>query len=224
MKAKTAKTTDADLFDGNAPQRIPLEITEGSERFETAHHIGPVTDTVFLEFIDSVDPNAEDSGDLETKLNDAVTELWRKIVKSVEAIEVDPGTDFRDAIEFGEIEAVIQSVMGVTVLPPTAVSGVRNLSAKATAVVRTQALLSGKVTQQSHTLSRKTDEYRKKYERIYSGIGEGDTPKQGIRAKAKAALYDELIVKAEGFKGKVPLRFKTVVIDNYFDSAIAAKK
>lgn len=226
MKAATKKTeTAVMLYDGNAPQRIPLEITEGSERFETAHNVGPVTDPIFLEFVDSVDPTI-DIDEMNQALSESVNQLWRKVIKSVENIEVEAGTDYRDEIGKDEIETVINSLMGVHPIQPTeATSAIRKLSSKATVTVRTQALFSGKLLDQTHILKRKSDEHRKKYERIYSGISDDDgKAKQSVRAKAKAELYDELSVSTDGFKGKVPMRFKTVVIDYYFEPGSSAKK
>lgn len=223
MTSKKAKTTStADLYDGNAPQRIPLEITEGSDKFETAHNVGPVTDAMFLEFVGSIDPAIDDAAELQAALETSATSLWRQVVRSVENIEADD--DFRELIDFSEIESVIQSLLNVHVERPTDVTpGVRTLSAKATVQVRTRAFLSGRVLTQSHRLVRRTDEHRKKYEQIYSG-GDDDAQRQINRAKAKGALYDEIAVSQDGFKGKVPLRFKTVVVDYYFESSISGKK
>lgn len=230
MKTATKKAEDKPtLYDGNAVQRIPLEITEGGERFETAHKVAPVTDAIFLEFVDQPDygEGASERGSdtdyaehIQNELKKALTWLWKKIVKSIENIEVDDDSDFRDAIDAAEVEAVVSAVLNVGIVRPVALTtAARSLSAKATVAIRTDALFNGKITQQTHTLHRKTDEHRKRYDLIFS-----NDAKSSDRARRKGELYDSLVVKTEGFKGKVPLRFKTQVIDYHFEDTVSLKK
>lgn len=221
-KKKPPEGGTQSLYDGAAQQRIPLEVIEGSERFETAHLMQPVTDARFLEFADAVDMTKDDILEIRDDLSAATRELWKELVRSVENVDAGDG-DFRELIESDEIDQVMEAMMQVLVIP-TAGSGVRKLGA--TVTVKTTAFFGGRLLTQTHRLKRKTDELRKKYDQLFQADDAGK-PKltQSERILAKAKLYDEISTGTEGFaKGKVPVRFKSVVVDNYFRPAIDPKR
>ena len=190
--AKTAKAADQNLYDAAAVQRIPFEVTVGSVRFETAHIINPITDE---EQLDAIAERGDDGPE------EAMRKIWRDHVKSVENTTFDG--DFRDAIDESEIDSAILGYMFVGILKPQKVStGVRDLSGAVT--IKTQASFNGKLLEQTHTLRRRTDELRKKYDAIWDDAN--TDPRE--RAKAMKSLYGQIMTKVEGFKGnRVPLRF-----------------
>lgn len=219
-RAKSNEPTPT-LYDGSVRQRIAIEVEEGSEVFQTAHLIGPMTEARFIEFLDSADLSSDDMDVMLAELNDATRELWRGLKPELENIEVPANEDIRDLIPFEEIEQVMSAFLNVRVVPHKS-DGIRRLSAAAPVTIETVALLNGRPLKQTHKLKRKTDELRKKYEHIYR-TGE-NAPTQSERALAKGKLYDEMKVEVTGFKGAIPLRFKTIVIDHHFRPAIDAKK
>lgn len=224
MTAKAKETTE--LYDGNAKQRIPFEVTEGSERFETAHNVKPVTDARTLELLDAVvleDIEDETNLDRVRRINALLTvetrKIWNDVIIDVENTESEG--DFRELIDDREVSAAIQALTAVDIVEPeTVVTGVRRLDAKATVNVVTRALFNGKLMTQTHKLRRRSTELDKKYDQI----NWSEDLKPSETAKAKAALYDEILVETVGFKGKVPIRFKTRVVDYHFGTTIDPKK
>lgn len=224
MTARTtpakSKKDSAAVYDGAAPQRIPIEVIEGSSRIETAHHVGPVTDAIYLEYIDSVD-TAKLTSPQEglNEIRRATKELFRTISRSIENIEND---DYVDLVDAEEVEKVVNAVMNVsTPVGEPLEPAKRNLDPKSTVKVITIALFNGRLMSQSHELIRKTDEHRKKYDAIQEG---GEAATAGSMARAKGQLYKQICVKSEGFKGAVPLRFQVRVIDHHFRPEIDLKK
>jgi len=222
------KEESSSLYDGNASQRIAFEIIEGSEKFETAHNMKAVTDARLIEFYDACsftfegETTEERTAELARYRDQIAAEgkkLWRELVVNVENVECDG--DFRDQIGDAEIEAVMNSLTNVYVVEPDAVStGVRKLTTDGTVTIQTQSLLSGKLLTQKHIVRRRSTELEKRYDMIVSN----DNTSISEKAKAKAKLYDDICVRTEGFKGKVPMRFKQQVVDYHFGTAIAAKK
>lgn len=233
--AAKKKTETGDLYDGNASQRIPFEVTEGTQTFPTAHHLKAFKDAIYLEFIDAInariDGDTEEeliksANDLQTKIVDEQRGLWRDLVTDVENITVTDGDDFRDLIDHSEIKAVMDAFMAVQVRDARPADGPRDLSAKGNVTVETLAFMDGKLLVQKHVLRRRTDELQKKWDFIHRGADDADgaAMKPAERAKAKGDLYRSVRVSTEGFKGEPPLRFMVAVMDTYFNVRIDPKK
>lgn len=220
------------VYDARANQRFAFEITEGGEKFRTAHIFKPLTDERYIKFLKDTKIRGE-KDKLEQEVNAAQISLWRDLIDSIENVDVAVDTDFRDLVD-ADVEMIpaINAFLPVSIWEPDTTSdGKRTLGGNL--VVTTEALFSGQLVYQKHTLKRKTDEFAKMYDRLVDneyrrekigGLRREVAMEYHPQAKARGELYDKMFVSVEGFAGSkatdVPLRFKTVVINSIFQAAL----
>ncbi len=126
------------------------------------------------------------------------------------------------------------SYLAVVVKPPTVAEKRQRSPIKTNRqTVITQAYFNGAPVKQRHVLQAKSDEWRKKYQRIQRAQYVEDKANKSDEAKikfvpgnrAKAALYDEMLIEAHGFAHDIiPMRFKVVAIDAAFESSVVDAK
>lgn len=242
MKSSSQKSVDSSqkaeaplVYDADAQQRFAFEIIEGAEKFETAHIFNSLGDERYLQYLK--DGKIEGNEDeVKEEVQAATVSLWRDLVDRLENVEIEGDSDFRDLVDVeNEIIPAMGAYLAIAIVEPeVVVSGVRKLSADNNLKVITEAYFNGKPIQQTHILSRKTQETSKTYDRICKNeykqerMGGGLKLKPRTRfvpqVKAKGELYDQMAVSHEGFKGRVPVRFKATVIDYIFASTLQQKK
>lgn len=210
------------LYDADARQRFAFEVTEGGEKFDTAHHYEPLSDERYIKYLS--DANIRGDGDeVEGNELEITTNLWSDLVVEVENIEVEDGDDWKALIDGKEKEDSLDMFLAVAVVEPESkTTGKRRLAAGSTEKVVTEAYFNGVPVQQTHVLKKKSDEWQKKYSRIQARRFQPEATK-GVRNKPKikfvpqdekiGKLYDEQFIEQTGFaNGNIPLRFKTRVI------------
>ncbi|HXG84090.1 MAG TPA: hypothetical protein VNI84_08690 [Pyrinomonadaceae bacterium] len=226
----TENKETAILYDADASQRFAFDVIERGEKFETAHRFHPLSDEKYLDYVKAINARA-DEDDSESNESEVLANLWRELVQEVENLEVEEGRDFRDAVDAeSEIVPSIKNFLVVAVVETEKIgTGKRKgTAAVSTETVTTEAYFNGAAVLQTHVLKSKksNDEFSKKHARIEKNQWKTEITK-GLRRQpkvefhpqdaAKAALYDEMLERSEGFKdGKTPIRFKSVVVDYVF--------
>ena len=223
------------LYDAAAHQRFPFSVKEDGVLVETAHVFKPLDDERHLAYISEF-VKIRDGERVDKTLTELSVDLWRELIESIENLEVEPGADFRDIPDAEEeISPLLISYLTVIVKPPT-VSDKRQRSPIKSdrQTIITQAYFNGEVCEQKHILQAKSDEWRKKYNRVQRSQyvedktkGKTNEPKLTFvpQNRAKAALYDEMLIEARGFADDViPMRFKVVAVDAAFESSVVDAK
>ena len=223
------------IYDAAAMQRFPFTLRENGELIPTAHIFKPIDDERHLQYITDF-VAVRDGTRSDITLNRLTVEFWRDLIEAVENLETGEGEDFRDIPDpEEEIAPLLISYLTVVVKPPVVAEGRKRSSAKADRQTTvTQAYFNGEAVEQTHVLSAKSDEWRKKYNRIQRSQYKEDETK-GTRGetkvkfipqnRAKAGLYDEMMIEAHGFaRDVIPMRFKVVVIDDAFESSVVDAK
>jgi hypothetical protein len=222
------------LFDADARNRFEFDVREGVELYETAHVFEPISDERYMQWLREFKMRGNEN-DLDEESREATCRLWDDLIVAVEKINVPEGRDFRELIPPPEKLEAISAFMAVAIGADIKKNeGGRNFAEDATQVVVTEAWVNGEVAMQRHELKKVSVEWQKKYSRI-----KAKTFKQekigGLRRQPKTEyvpqdhrfgeLYDEMFVSQDGFiGGKIPLRFKTVVIDHLFGERLSQKK
>lgn len=223
------------IYDATATQRFPFTLRENGELIPTAHIYKPIDDERHLQYITDF-VAVRDGTRTDITLNQLTVDFWRDLIEAVENLETGEGEDFRDIPDpEEEIAPLLISYLAVVVKPPVVAENRKRSSAKSDRQTTvTQAYFNGEAVEQTHVLKPKSDEWRKKYNRIqrsqYKEDGtkgtRGETKVQFIpQNKAKAGLYDEMMIEAHGFaRDIIPMRFKVVVVDDAFESSVVDAK
>lgn len=234
METEATENKETILYDADAPQRFAFDVTENGEKFETAHVFKALTDEKYLEYVKGINASA-DEDDSESNESEILAKLWREQIQAVENLEVEEGKDFRDVVDTEtEVVPSIKNFLAVVVVETEKIgTGKRKgtTAAASTEIVTTEAYFNGAPVRQTHVLKSKksNEEFSKKYARIEKNQWKTEITK-GLRRQpkveffpqieAKAALYDQMCISTTGFAGdKIPVRFKSVVVDHIFAAA-----
>lgn len=221
-------------YDANAVQRVEFTVIEAGEKFDTAHIWNALSNERYLKYTNAVKGVVQSDDDTEEKLEEATIALWNDTVKEVENLDLAEGQDFRDVIDRDEKRVSTDDFLSVAVVEPEVVStGKRRGTLNDAQIITTEALFNGKPVRQTHKLVAKSHELSKKYERIRRKSIKAE-PTRGLRVKAKlefipqteafAALYDEMLIEATGFKlNVIPIRFKVRVVNEIFGGTLDPK-
>jgi len=221
------------LYDATVTQRFPFSVREDGELIETAHIFKPIDDAKHLNYLREL-VKIRDGERNDKTLNELTADFWRDLIESIENLETEPGTDFRDVPDAEEeIAPLTVSYLTVIVKQPTIAQKRKRSPIKTkNQTVTTQAYFNGEVCEQKHILAAKSDEWRKKYNRISRSQyvedknGTGDAKLKFVPAyEEKLALYDEMFIEATGFAADtIPARFKLAAIDAAFETSVVDAK
>lgn len=221
------------LFDAEARNRMPFEVREGTRTYETAHIFNPLSDERYMQWLRAFKMRGNEDA-LDEQSREATCALWDELIHEVENIAVSEGLDFREVIPDPEkLEAISAFVAVAIAADIERVTGSRCFTPDATQTVTTEAWVNGEIATQSHVLKRVSVEWQKKYSRIAAKRFKQERI-GGLRRQPQleyvpqdhkfGEMYDEMVVSNTGFAGRVPLRFKTVVIEHLFGERLSQKK
>jgi len=229
------KEKQENIYDAGAPQRYEFEVTENGQKFDTAHIYAPLSDEQYIAFLKTIKITSDDK-DHDDQESAAAIALWDSLVTEVENFDTEGREDWRALIDLSEKRDSLANFLAVAVIEPESVGGARRRSTVSeTETVTTEAYFNFPNTaQQTHKLKKRSDEWRKKYDRIKAKEWKEEITK-GLRRKPKfeyvsqhealGALYDEMLIEASRFKDNIiPLRFKTTVLKYLFGSKLDEKK
>lgn len=221
-------------YDAEVRNRFEFDVREGVKTFDTAHVFEPLPDERYMQWIREFKLKGHEDH-LDEESREATCRLWDEQIFEVENIDVDEGADFRALVPMPEkleaITAFLSVAIGADIIHET---GRRRLSGAATVAVATETFFNGEITTQFHELKAINVEWQKKYSRIRSKQFKQEKI-GGLRRQPKieyvpqdhklGELYDEMFVGQKGFaNGRIPLRFKTTVIEHLFGERLSQKK
>lgn len=234
VAATKAAEPPAPIYDADARNRFPFEVREGVNLYDTAHIFEPLSDERYMQWLREFKMRGnEDMLDEESR--EATCRLWDDLIFEVEKVTVPDGKDIRDVIPPAEKIEAISALMAVAIgADIRKADGSRSFDENATQTVATEAYFNGEIAVQTHVLKQAGLEWQKKYARINARRFKQEKV-GGLRRQPKleyvpqdhrfGELYDEMIVSTEGFAGgKIPLRFKVVVIEHLFGERLSQKK
>lgn len=234
VAATKAAEPPAPVYDADARNRFPFNVREGVKLYETAHVFEPLSDERYMQWLREFKMRGnEDMLDEESR--EATCRLWDELIFEVEKFKVPEGKDLRELILPAEKIEAISAFMAVAIgADIEKTDSVRTFNENATQTVVTEAYFNGEIAVQTHVLKQAGLEWQKKYSRISAKRFKQEKT-GGLRRQPKVEyvpqdhkfgeLYDEMFVSQEGFVGgKIPLRFKTVVIEHLFGERLSRKK
>lgn len=222
------------IFDADARNRFEFEVREGVKLYETAHVFNPVSDDRYMQWLRDFKMRGSEN-ELDEESREATCRLWDELIITVENINVPEGKDLRDVIPSPEKVEAVSAFMAVAIAADTEKqTTARNFDDEAPQTVLTEAWFNGEITTQRHELRRVNVEWQKRYAQIAAKRFKQEKV-GGLRRQPKleyvpqdhrfGELYDQMLVSNDGFAGgKVPLRFKTVVIEHLFGERLSQKK
>lgn len=216
-------------------QAISLVVDIGTEDIQVQHNIAPLTDKLLVEFDESrqvaVVGDGRQTG-TETHTAGAAVKLWDRVCSGVQGYgdsDEDLPEDWRELVPIEDKIAVIDHLLTCVVVENdngTEDSGRAPWGASRSRTIHTESYFNDEIVLTSHTLRAKTAQDYAEYERINRLMFENQ--RSGLRRKSerlavfpatmrgKGALYDKVVISAEGYEDGVPLHHKAVVIDAYF--------
>lgn len=217
------------LYDATATQRFPFSVKEDGELIETAHIFKPIDDTKHLNYLREL-VKIRDGDRNDKTLNELTVDFWRDdLIKNIENLQAEEGTDFRDIPDAEEeVAPLTVSYLTVIVKQPTVAQKRKRSPIKTNKqTITTQAYFNGEVCEQRHVLQ-KGDEWKKKYNRIQRSQyvegkdAKGETTVKFVPAyEDKIKLYDEMMIEAQGFAADIiAARFKLATIDSAFETSV----
>lgn len=222
------------LYDADVRNRFELNVREGTNLYETAHGFEPLSDERYLQWLKEFKLKGDEEI-MDEESREAGCRLWDELIFEVANIDVPEGQDFRTLIPTPEkLEALALFVDCAIGADITRVKGPRKLGSGETQIIPTECFFNGRIATQLHELKKVDIEWQKKYTRIKNKEFKQEKI-GGLRRKPKieyipqdlqyGELYDDMFVSQEGFaNGKIPLRFKTLVINHLFGERLSQKK
>lgn len=219
-------------YDAVAAQVCEATLTRGGRNYQTAFTFKPLEDERYFKMLDDRKISGNEDNLKEDVLG-ANSALFDDLCSEMLNVE-DP-----KKILPAEKDSAIGDYLAVAIGEPDEAETSGMIPDAAENVVKTECFFNGfseaDVVSQTHYLKLDTSgEYKKKYLRIWNQRAKPE-PTRGLRGKPKmifrpqdrklAALYDEMFIRAEGFKGGViPARFKVAAIHEIFADPVSEKK
>lgn len=235
VTAETGPKPPAAVYDPDAKNRFEYKYKEDGFVYDIAFIFGPVSDERYLQWIREFKVSGNDD-DVSEESREASCRLWDDLILEAENVEYEKGADWRSLIDNQEKIDSLNDLLAVAVVEAAEpAAGRRKLGGSTTQTVVTEAWVNGEAVQQRHELQKKSFELEKKYSRIQAKRFKQTTVGGALKRKPKieyvpqdealGRLYDEMLVKAEGFADeRIPLRFKTTVMHELFASKLDQKK
>lgn len=232
-----AKETPAPLYDAAAKNRFEFELKEDGLKYDIAFTLNPLDDDErYMQWMRDFKIKGGEQ-DVSEESTEASCRYFDDVVDSVEGIDFPPGADWKSLIRSSEKTDVMKAVLAVAISDPEIASkkpAFRASSEIEQVTIITECWFNGEVAQQKHVMRPRTAELEKKYARI-SGKRFKQENTRGLRRKPRVEyapqddkfgeLYDQMKISATGFAGDViPLRFKTTVVHEIFNSELDQKK
>jgi hypothetical protein len=227
------------LYNADQAQEIPLLIETGEGETKVGHIISPLADKLLIEFDEArqvaVIGDNRQTG-TETHTATAAVGLWEKACLAVRGYgdsDDDLPEDWRELVPVEDKIAVIDHILTCVVADSSTDAentarpeGRAAWGANRAKSIRTESYFNDEIVVAAHVLRAKTAQDYVEYERLNRLMF--DSARGGLRRKserlavfpatmkAKAELYDKLILRASGYTKRVPLHHKAVVVDAYF--------
>lgn len=222
-------------YSAEQTQEISLSIDTEHGSVNISHLLAPLTDRLLIDFDEArqvaVVGDSRQTG-TETHTAAAAAKLWDKACLKVRGYgdsDDELPEDWRELVPIEDKIAVIDHVLTCVVVEKEIDNATEARAAwgvNRSRRIDTESYFNHVIILTSHTLRAKTAQDYAEYERINRLMFENQ--RSGLRKKSerlavfpatmrgKAALYDKVVVSAEGYSDRVPLHHKAVVIDAYF--------
>lgn len=234
MSQEQNRTEEPILYDADAAQTIPLEITRGGRRYPTRHAIGPCPDDLYVEYDKQRNPRVRVGRDKTVESLDdaekATSFLYREVLESVTGWGDPRGANVdervaRMVIEGGLLICAVDEDEEAPEVGDAEEDRPWEQTDKGEGAVRLRCRFNGRELVTRHfPQAAPSAEQRKRYNGLNAKkkLAPGGSLSQSTVALASIArplgkLYDELFGRAEGYAGRVPLWHKGEVVTHYMD-------
>jgi hypothetical protein len=214
------------LYDADAEQRCGFTVVKKDKRFKVYYTFGGIDDDVYVEYDRQrrVRMAADGQGGMDSKSNSVEAAAWlgRKILKFVEGWGASDGSNVKDR---QLADAVQNSVLACAVDQTELELGDAETDRPwededdESNTYALRAMFSGNELICKHALNDANAEQEKRWNRLMSQtkLTQGEKlSRRDIeipsRARAIGKLYDEMMVSAEGYAGRVPLHHKVEIM------------
>lgn len=220
------------LYDADARNRFEYEVEGGSE---IAHVFAPLGDDRYMQWNRDLKVKGNED-DVSEEAREASVKLYDDLIIEVENIEYPEGSDWKSLLDSQYKIDALNDLLAVAIVEAEPEKGgkLQLGTPDANQTIKTECYFNGKLAEQTHVLVKRTFEFEKKYDRIQAkrtkqqkigGLRRRQANVEYVPQDDKlGGLYDEMSVSSEGFaNGKIPLRFKVLVMHNIFGPKSKAK-
>lgn len=234
QKPKTEDHKPLVIYDADARNRFEYEVEGGSE---IAHVFGPLSDERYMQWNRDLKVRGNED-DVSEEAREASVKLYDDLIIEVENIEYPEGSDWKSLLDSQYKIDALNDLLAVAIVEAEPEKGGKlqlgTPEAAAQQTITTECYFNGAIVQQTHVLVKRTFEFEKKYDRIQAkrtkqqkigGLRRRQANVEYVPQDDKlGGLYDEMFVSADGFaNGRVPMRFKVLVMHNIFGPKSKAK-
>lgn len=247
----TTDTVKPVLYDADGAQRIPLLVEHNGEMFEVGFTLDAQTDQAIIDYDRLCDRRLFQANKQETGERNAIASsdhtfeaavwLFNDRALTAEGFDTDDSGElpqnWKEAIADADKAAVIDDAYLATAVVPAPIAtpgkrlplNYRQQAAHSTIFVR--ALYEGNELTLAHTLKPATADQVARYKSIQkerilvqgTHLNKGET-RIPPKARKYGELYNDVIDRTSGYKGRVPLHHKMIVVIEYFSKEVEAAR
>lgn len=232
--AAAAPTKAPAIYDADAKNRFVFEKEQNGQKFDIGHIWEPLDDERYMQWNRDlkVKGNADE---ISEESREATVALFDDQVSALDNVEIPEGADWKSLVDSQDKIDSANAFLAVAIVESEEkAEGKFQLGQSGdTQPVITEAWFNNEPVQQTHVIEKRSLEREKQYERIQKKQLKTEQTR-GLRRQPKieyvpqdeklGELYDEMQRSVTGFANdKVPLRFKTTVMNYIFRSELKVK-
>lgn len=230
---KTAQTEEVKIYDADAEQRYTLTVEDDDAKYETTQVYGALTDEALTEYDRLREVLLESDGnknDLNTDSTEADEYLFDELCTDVEGFDGEKPADWKAQIDYDEKKFGINKLLGVKIISSNKEKQVKKrewgkkISQNA---VTLKSRFNGDIVTTKAFFPDKTPADIAAYSLIKNRVSlvdrdlEDSAIKIPASMKRKAAIFDRINPKVEGYAGRVPLHHRAAFVTGFFEPRIS---
>jgi hypothetical protein len=212
----TEQTPETVLYNADAPQSVPLSITQDGQVFRVEHKFRGIDDALALAVLDADEDN----------LIEAVTRCYDGLFSGLDGYDDLPAEIDKASIPYDEkLSAINEGLLLCAINYTDAPAGKKpRLISNPVSVYPLKAFFDGKFVDTKHWLAA----YNAVNQRVWNAMVKKSFPVHfgdhvlKTMGQGLVALYDALVEKTEGYVGRVPAHHKMKVATQHFIGHSAA--
>lgn len=219
-KANETNNPTESLYDADASQIIPLEITKGARSYNVAHVLRPLSDERYFALDAELEEVSRRNENLSSALYEPKHRLWRELVE--ERIGYKERPDWREKTHQSDaVQAVNALLFAETAEGSDAPVFEELLDDEDLSVIALKARFSDREIETTHSFREETKAEFDRFVAIVTGAARREklaSMKKRNATRDLCELYDAVCAEQSGYAGRVPAWHKIVAVRAFFEN------
>lgn len=217
-KSEKSKENETILYDADAVQTIPLEITKGIKTYDVAHVLRPLSDERFFRLDAEVLETSRRSETLSSQIYEPKQNLWRELAEKRVGYAENP--NWREKTHQSDTVQAISALLFSEAVKASDTIEDELLNDDELTPVHLKCRFNSGFVETVHNFREETKDEFDIFFSIITGSPRKDklaSAKKRNPAREFAELYDVVCVSAEGYARRVPAWHKMVAARAFFE-------